>query len=131
MGVILVYDENLIVHDVRTFTSAAPYGICAEGGRALESLKGLRIASGWSKEVRSRLSGAATCTHLMEILAPMATAAYQSLGVLRLSRPEPLDAIGPPIKIDSCYAYGAEREIVRRRWPEFSRPPAPAQNESK
>jgi hypothetical protein len=125
MGVKLVYDEHLFVHGVQTFTQAAPYRICAEGGRALQSLKGLRIARGWSKEVRSRLGGARSCTHLMEILIPMATTVYQSLSVLRLSHPEQLDSAGRPVKIDSCYAYGAEREIVRRRWPGFSRPPGP------
>ena len=42
-----------------TFTDASPYAHCPEGGRALQSLKGLRMTSGWSKEVRSRLGGRA------------------------------------------------------------------------
>jgi hypothetical protein len=28
---------------------------------------------------------------------------------------------GKPRKIDTCYAYSAERELVKRRWPEFHR----------
>ena len=122
MGVRIVYDEQLRVHEVHTFTSAAPYTHCPEGGRALQSLKGLRMVSGWSKAVKSRLGGARSCTHLMELLIPMATTAFQSpsapgAGVERL------DDTGRPIKIDSCYAYGAQREIVRVRWPEYYRPP--------
>jgi hypothetical protein len=125
MGVRLVYDEQLRVHDVQTFTDASPYAHCPEGGRALKSLKGLRMTSGWSKEVKKRLGGARSCTHLMEILIPMATTAFQSLSTLGLTRVDRLDVTGRPIKIDSCYAYGAQREIVRWKWPEYYRAPPP------
>lgn len=123
MGVRIVYDADLRVHAIDTFTDASPYAHCPEGGRALQAMKGLRMAGGWSKEVRSRLKGARSCTHLMELLIPMATAAFQSLSTLGLTRVDRLDATGRPMKIDSCYAYGAEEEIVRRKWPEYYRPP--------
>lgn len=123
MGVRLVYDEQLLVHAVDTFTEASPYAMCPEGGRALQSIKGLRMTSGWSKAVRSRLGGARSCTHLMELLIPLATVAYQSLSHPSRARPERVDATGRPVKIDSCYAYGAQRELVLRQWPEFYRPP--------
>jgi Protein of unknown function (DUF2889) len=125
MGVRLVFDEAMVVHDVQTFTNAAPYDICPEGGQALQSIKGLRIAAGWSGEVRSRLSGARSCTHLMELLIPLATTAIQSMSAVRVGQPEALDATGRPKKIDSCYAYSAERELVLRRWPQFYRSPSP------
>jgi hypothetical protein len=125
MGVRLVFDDRMVVRDVQTFTRAAPYPVCPEGGRALQSLKGLRMVSGWSREVRSRLGGARSCTHLMELLIPMATTAFQSLGTIRPGQPEPVDANGRPIKIDSCYAYAAERELVLQRWPQFHRSALP------
>lgn len=122
MGVRLVFDEQMVVHDVQTFTDSAPYAACPEGGRALQSIKGMRMAGGWSREVRARLRGARSCTHLMEILIPMATAAHQSLGFLRVTQPEKLDADGRPLQIDSCYAYATDGEVVLRRWPQFHRP---------
>lgn len=125
MGVRLVYDDRLVVHEVQTFTSAAPYPVCPEAGRALQSIKGLRMTKGWSSEVRSRLGGARGCTHLMELLLPLATTAFQSLGGNRAGLPEPVDATGRPLKIDSCYAYAAERELVRQRWPQYHRPAPP------
>lgn len=123
MTVRLVFDDELRVHGVETSTQAAPYSRCPEGGRALQSLTGLRMASGWSVEVRRRLGGARSCTHLMELLIPMATAAIQSLSAVRRVRPEELDATGRPKRIDSCYAYGAQQELVQLRWPEYYRPP--------
>lgn len=124
MGVRIVFDVDMRVHEVHTFTNSAPYAPCPEGGRALQSLVGLRMAGGWNKEVRSRLAGARSCTHLMEILGPMATTAFQSLGYLRVAAPDRLDADGRPLQIDSCYAYGAGRELVLKRWPQFHRPAA-------
>lgn len=122
MGVRLVFDLDMVIHGVETFMDATPFPVCLGGGLALQSLKGVRIGNGWSREVRSRLGGAASCTHLMEILIPLATTAFQTMITERRDRPEPLDANGRPRKIDSCYAYGAHTEVVQRRWPQFHRP---------
>jgi len=122
MGVRLVFDARMEVVSVATFTSAAPYGECPGGGASLQSLVGLRMSSGWSREVNSRLERADTCTHLRELLIPMASAAFQSLSANRNGNPDRLDASGRPVKIDSCYAYSAARDLVRKRWPEFHRP---------
>jgi hypothetical protein len=119
MGVRLVFDEELVVRDVQTFTEAAPYEVCPTGGLALQALKGLSMTSGWTKEVRNRLSRPSSCTHLVELLGPLATVAFQSISHLRRGRPESLDANGRPTKIDSCYAYAADGDLVRRRWPDF------------
>lgn len=126
MGVRIVFDLDMRIHEIHTFTDSAPYPQCPEGGRALQSLVGLRMAGGWNKEVRSRLSGARSCTHLMEILGPMATTAFQSLGYLRVAEPDRIGADGRPVQIDSCYAYGAGRDLVLKRWPQFHRPEASA-----
>lgn len=122
MGVRLVFDANLIVRDVIPFMDSHPYPVCLGGGLALRSMIGVSIGSGWSREVRARLGGARSCTHLMEILIPMATTALQTMTVERRDRPEPLDANGRPRKIDTCYAYAAHQEPVRLRWPEHHRP---------
>jgi len=123
LGVRLTFDHELRIHAVQTFTHAAPYGICPEGGRALQALVGLRMTSGWGQAVRSQLARADSCTHLKELLIPLATVAHQALGYRLRDQPERLDANGKPLKIDSCYAYGAQRDLVRRIWPAFHRPP--------
>jgi hypothetical protein len=124
MAVTIVFDSQMLVHGIRSVTNAAPYAICPEGGLALQSLTGLRMAGGWNKEVRQRLAGAQGCTHLMEMMGPLATVAFQTLSEDRRALPTPVDADGRPRKIDSCYAYGAQRELVRMHWPRFHRPAA-------
>ena len=119
MGAKLVFDDDMVVREVSAFTDSAPYDDCFDAGQTLQVLKGLRIAGGWSAEVRKRLGGAQSCTHLSEILISMATAAYQALTVVRAGRPDVVDAAGRPVKVDSCYAYASGRRLVMRRWPNF------------
>lgn len=122
MGVRLVFDEAMVVRAVATFMDAHPYAECVGGGEALQTLVGLRMAGGWAREVNSRLRGGCSCTHLRELLIPMATAAFQSLSAVRMGQPDRLDAQERPVKIDSCWAYAAGRDIVRKRWPAFHQP---------
>lgn len=125
MGVRLVFDENLVVHGVETYTDAAPYEACPAGGRVLQNLIGLRMTSGWTKELKSRIEKARSCTHLVELLGPIATVAFQTLSAGRSQNPEAPNANSHLTKIDSCYAYAANGELVKRRWPDFydSTPP--------
>ncbi|WP_020656119.1 DUF2889 domain-containing protein [Massilia niastensis] len=116
MAVRLVVDEDLLVRQIFASTDATPYAICPEAAGTLQCLTGLRIGPGWSTAVRERLAGAKGCTHLTELLKPLATVAYQTLWPVRSARPA--DA-GRPAKIDSCFAYSSKRELVRRRWPEY------------
>jgi hypothetical protein len=122
MWVRLVVDETLLVHDIVAVTDASPYEICREAVEPMRAIVGERIKGGWSTMVKAKLGGAQGCTHLMEILIPLATAAYQTLTSLRLSQPPAVDADGRPRKIDSCYAYGRNRAVVQKLWPKFHDP---------
>jgi hypothetical protein len=121
MGVRLVFDDSLVIQAVQTFTDAAPYNACPAAGLALQNLIGLRMTSGWNKEARNRITKASSCTHLMELLGPLATVAFQSLSASRRGS-ETSPAAARTVKIDSCYAYAADGELVRQRWPELHRP---------
>ena len=117
MSIRLVVDEDLTVIDIVAWTDASPFGICPEATATVQSLKGLQIGVGWSAAVRQRLAGRKGCTHLTELLSPLATVAFQTLSHVRKSRPTAVDATGKPRKIDSCYAYASDREVVHRLWP--------------
>lgn len=120
--VCLVVDETLVVHDATATMATTPFAVCRGAAPALAVLKGLRIGKGFNQACRERLGGAAGCSHILEMLAPMATTAIQGIA------PRRLEQIGRPenealrvAKVDSCYAYGAEREVVARLWPHLHR----------
>jgi hypothetical protein len=117
MSVRLVVDADLTVIDVDACTDAAPQSICPQAASTLQSIKGLRIGPGWSKAIAQRLAGHRGCTHLTELLKPLATVAFQTQWKLRESQPTDVDENGKPRKIDSCFAYASDREVVQHRWP--------------
>ncbi len=118
MWVRLVIDEDMVIHDIMAASDATPYPECSSGPDAMKAMIGAQIRGGWSLLVKERLGGVKGCTHLMELLIPMATAAYQMLSALRVSRPPVLDRRGVPVKIDSCIAFARHRALVERRWPQ-------------
>jgi len=119
MWIRLVVDEDLIVKDVIAVTDASPYASCRDAVVPMAAIIGEQIKPGWTIMVKERLGGVIGCTHLMELLMPLATAAYQTLGTVRMRQPEVIASSGRPSKIDSCYAYASHRDVVRRRWPAF------------
>lgn len=117
-----VIDADMRVHDVQARMDTTPFGACRGAQDSLAPLKGLVMGKGWNREVRRLLGGAASCTHIVELLGPMATTAYQGLSPLRLARINEPDAL--PLrraKVDSCHAYAAGGEVVAALWPELGR----------
>jgi hypothetical protein len=131
-GLHVVFDSDMVIREVSTAIRAHPYPECAGGGETLQAMVGVRIGRGWSSEVRNRLPSDDTCTHIKEMLIPLASAAYQTIYSVRSGHADNSDAIdanGRPRKIDSCYAYSAKRGIVERHWPMFYMPSAAVRDE--
>ncbi len=114
----LTIDDTMRVHDVEGVIDRSPYPPCQHAAASLAAIKGHVIAPGWTVLVKRLLGGVKSCTHLSELLLPLATVAYQTLGMGRRAR-EQSNPAERPGKIDSCYAYSAQREVVARFWPEF------------
>lgn len=119
MWIRIAVDTDLVVHEIESVSDSTPYPVCREGGVNLQSLVGSRIAAGWSNEVKRKLGRSAACTHLMELLIPLGTAAFQTIAEVRLSRPARRDVSGKPLKVDSCSAYAADRGVVALNYPEY------------
>lgn len=117
----LTVSADYVVQAVEASSDATPYGVCKEAEATLQVLVGERIVKGWSTTVKSRLRGVASCTHLMEMLIPLGTTAFQGIrGVV--PRQDRIDTPGKvPAQINSCYAYRSEGAVVMRLWPEHAR----------
>lgn len=120
----LVLDEDLVVHGASATMDVTPFDICPGATGTLAPLVGLQIGAGWNRKVRDLLGGSASCTHIAELLGPMATTAYQGMAPKRMA------VINLPgqeqqrlAKVNSCYSYAAHREVVARLWPELHKGP--------
>ena len=119
----LIVDETLLVHDAVAIMNATPFDTCTGAATTLAPLKGLRIGQGWNTRIREHLSGAASCTHIPELLGPMATTAFQGLAPMRLALiNDPANEQQRKAKVNSCFAYAAHREVVAQLWPHLHVP---------
>lgn len=106
----LTLDRSFRVHAVEASSDVTPYAVCKEAEAALSVLVGETLERGWSAKVKERLRGAAGCTHLKEMLLPLATTAL--MGVVGL-RPEAERHAGMAALVDTCWAYERSGDVIK------------------
>jgi hypothetical protein len=72
--------------------------------------------------VKDKLRGTASCTHLMEMLIPMATTAIQGIRGLAPKDGQTATRHKAQTLLDTCYSYSRQRDVVRNLWPQHFRP---------
>ncbi len=117
MWVRLTVDTNLLVHDAEAVTDFGPHNTCPDLPVDFGVLKGLTIKAGWTLKTRELLGGVNGCTHMVELLGPIATTAYQTIYPARVKRAE--DPNRRPPLLNSCHTYAASSPMVLKRWPNF------------
>lgn len=131
MWIRLTLDNELVIKAVEAVTDAAPYGMCPAITPNFQRLVGLKIRPGFLPRVRDLLGGVEGCTHLVELLGPVATTAFQTVfsGRERLrreseaagrpaSKPKPPPGVRPRL-LETCHSFASDSEVVKRLWPEF------------
>ncbi|KAB7622759.1 DUF2889 domain-containing protein [Alkalilimnicola sp. S0819] len=119
MSLRLTLDEDMLIHAAEGVIEYHPFPSCHQAGPRYEALAGLRIGPGWMSQVRARLSAASGCTHLFELLPPMATAAFQAIAPLRKSWTKAGDK--RPALINSCHGWREDGEAVKAIHPAWFR----------
>ncbi|MEA2805239.1 MAG: hypothetical protein QOE49_5334 [Rhodospirillaceae bacterium] len=134
MSIRLTLDHKFTIVDVEAVTDKSPYRICGDVAPDFKKLIGLRIGGGFHREVRARLGGVHGCTHIVELLGPVATTAFQTVSSGKAreldrahrakSDPAPkADAPSKPSRkpyvIDTCHAWAADGPVVKRWAPDF------------
>ena len=120
----LTIDDDYLIHGVEATTDAGPYAACPAITPNFERLTGITIGPGWMRTVRQRIGGVEGCTHLFELLRPMATIGYQTLVGERIREARGMGARSStkgqrPRHIGSCHMYRTDGDLVRRHWPEY------------
>ena len=112
----ITVDDEYVIRAASAITQASPYACCADVTPFYSRLVGLRLATGFAAAVRERLGGPAGCTHLTELLSPMATTAFQTIagGRARRDRREPPSPDDFGALLNSCYTLRAGGEVARK-----------------
>ena len=132
MSIRLTIDHKFAIVDVEAVTDKSPYRMCGDITPDFKKLIGLRIGGGFHRAVRERLGGIHGCTHLVELLGPVATTAFQTVASKKaqdLSRAHraktgaPVDDADKPRRkpymLDTCHTWASDSEITKRWVPDF------------
>ncbi len=115
----LTIDLDMLIHDAEAVTDNGPYAICGNIAPNFKGLKGITIGRGWRKHMLAVLGGTKGCTHLVELLGPVGTTAYQATGRAREQYNAGKPITKKPYHINSCHIYNDVGPVVKKRWPQF------------
>ncbi|HWX50303.1 MAG TPA: DUF2889 domain-containing protein [Roseomonas sp.] len=131
MWIRLTVDADLVIRECEASTEFSPYAICPQAAPNFARLAGLRIGPGFNRAVQERVGGPVGCTHLREMLAQLATVAFQTTYAARQERRKAEAAASgprkPPALLNTCLAYGEESPVVAERWPDYAKTPRAAE----
>lgn len=123
MRMVVSFDKDMVIRHVDVQTLAAPTVHCGDGNARYQALVGLKIGPGFTKKVKALFGGTEGCTHLTELLGPLATTAIQTWFSLWretniLSEANRKEGPLPrPMLVDSCQAYRIDGPAMAQLWP--------------
>lgn len=119
----ITLDDDLTIRAIEAVTDNSPFPICPAITPNFQRLKGLSIGKGFIGKVRDLLGGIEGCTHLVEMMGPVATTAFQTIHPYRnrqmRAQGQSTEASRRPRLLNSCHAFAAGSDVVKRLWPEF------------
>ena len=115
----LTIDLDMKVHDAEAVTDSGPYPHCGDITPNFKRLIGVTIGPGWRRKTLELLGGIKGCTHLVELLGPLGTTAFQATGRARDARNAGKPILKKPYQLNACHVYKDDSDAVRERWPQF------------
>lgn len=127
MWVRMTVDLEMRITACEAVSDHTPFAVCPGATPSFANLAGLTIGAGFNRAVNERVGGVLGCTHLREVIAQMATVAFQTVWPIRRAKQEEqekAEAAGAPRQrpplLGTCHAYAPSSPVVRERWPEWS-----------
>jgi hypothetical protein len=119
MWIRLTVDDQFQIRDVEARTDAAPFGLCPVITSRYRQLIGTRVGPGWSLKLKELFTGVQGCTHMTELLGPVATTLFQTVYGQRYDEEDAKPAAdrAPPPVLNTCHALASHSPVVKKRWP--------------
>jgi hypothetical protein len=118
MQVRLTLDAAMTVQAIAVTTNHSPYDVCPSVAPGYQKLVGATIGAGWRKAVTEAVGRTKGCTHITELLMPMATVAFQTMGSWKQGPGEDAATSGEkPHFIDGCHAWASDGPVVKKLFP--------------
>jgi len=127
MGLRLTLADDMTIVEVTAVMDHTPFTMCPGITPNFQRLKGLKIGPGFRHAAKKAVGGTEGCTHLVELLSPMATTAFQTMVGRKSKRLEEFNdklkkegkaPRRPPI-LDTCHTWSSKSDVVRDFLPDF------------
>jgi hypothetical protein len=116
----ITINTDMDVIDAEAVIDSSPYNYCKCVVATAKNLIGLQIAPGWTLKSKAAMGKNRGCTHLTELLGPVATTAIQTITSEMMNRSE--ETPGDPVEsaslfLNSCHSLSADSPVVKEHWP--------------
>jgi len=121
MWIRLTVTDALEIKQVEAVTDYSPFSLCRDVAPNFRRLIGLTMGPGWRRRALAQVGGVEGCTHLVELLAPVATTAFQTIFPIK-NREQPESATlsdKRPRLLNTCHAFRSDGAKVKDFWPKF------------
>tara|TARA_A100001011_G_scaffold364201_1_gene414721 strand:- start:94 stop:663 length:570 start_codon:yes stop_codon:yes gene_type:complete len=115
----LTVDLNLEIKKSEAVIVWGPYHMCGRITPNFKRLEGQTIKAGFRRRIQSLVGGTQGCTHLVELLGPIATTAFQTIYPEKNKKSKLSGHKKKPQLIDSCHAWASDSEMVAQRHKDF------------
>jgi len=119
MLVRITIDDHMVITDAEVVMEETPFAICPSIAPSFKGMIGMQLGPGLRMELGAKFGGVAGCTHIVELMGPITTTAFQTMAGKR--PPGGATKTRPPI-IDRCHAMAEDGPVVARLWPQFAKP---------
>lgn len=126
LGMRVTVDIDFMIKDVMAVMDATPSNHCLGAAPNFTKLIGLKLVPGFNRTARTVLDGTLGCTHLIDLLGPMATTAHQTIWAKKFRAAPPTSDVekSPPPIVNSCRGWAEDGTLVATAFPEFYTGPA-------
>lgn len=130
LSIRITLDDDLTVVKAVASMDQGAHDLCPRAAPNFSRIEGLRIGPGWNKNVKAAMAPGHGCTHIIEMLAQMASGAMQAnwgrkreeTGT-KMTPPE--DREMSPGMINSCYPYRQNSPWIKEHFPRQFNPVDP------
>lgn len=118
----ITFDDTMKIVHAEATLDYTPYDYCKIIAPVFNQLVGVVIGTGWRGRIREVMGGIKGCTHLTELLGPMATTAYQTMVSVKNPNTDHdstnLGIRQAPRFINTCHSHAKDSPVVKVHWPE-------------
>ena len=121
LSIRITLDDTLKVVKAVASMDQGAHDLCPRAAPNFKNIEGLRIGPGWNKNVKAAMAPGLGCTHIIEMLAQMASGAMQAGWSRKVGEPYEMVPLEEremtPGMINSCYPYRQNSPWIEENFP--------------